>query len=230
MGFDLYAWPIDGPVTQPEAAAELERLLDYDHPGEAADSRLRAFVAELKARFPAGFQDSDVVDEQWQLPDGAVVFELDGFHEHVFLGIPWPFVSEVGAAAQEIAFNYDLLLYDPQSETAILSPKFGGEPADWATDDGEVEALADEIATNLEVDVSDLDLDDERDAMRALVREVQATGGRMEVAMGIEVTEDIVAELLPTRTDCLRSFRRQRRRPASWRTFVRRRTDPGWRP
>ena len=147
MSFDLYVWPIDRQVTQEEAASELERLSDYDRPREATDPRLRAFVAELRARFPEGFPDKSEIDADWQPPEGTVVFELNESREHAFLGIPWSFVSPVGAAAQEIAFRHDLMLFDPQSEMAILPPTFGGEPIDWtAPDDSEVEAMANDFS------------------------------------------------------------------------------------
>ena len=196
MSFDLYVWPIDRQVTQEEAASELERLSDYDRPREATDPRLRAFVAELRARFPEGFPDKSEIDADWQPPEGTVVFELNESREHAFLGIPWSFVSPVGAAAQEIAFRHDLMLFDPQSEMAILPPTFGGEPIDWtAPDDSEVEAMANDFSAKVAVDLSDLDLDNDTDAMRALVREIEASGGRMEVPMGFRVTEDLVSEV-----------------------------------
>ncbi len=195
MGFDLFAWPIDRHVTHAEVVSELERLLDYDRPGSAADPHLRAFVEDLRSRFPESFPDEDEIDDDWQPPEDTVVFELDEFKEHVFLGIPWPFVSQVGEAAQEIAFRHGLMLFDPQSERAILPPRLGGEPVDWtSSDEIEVDATARAIEAGFEVDLSDLDLDDERDAMRAFVREIEASGGTMETS-GFEVTEDVVDEL-----------------------------------
>lgn len=154
------------------------------------------FVAEMRARFPEGFPDEGEIDEDWQPPEGAVVFELHESRRHAFLGIPWSFASQVGEAAQEIAFGHDLMLFEPQSDVAILPPKFGGEPIDWtASNEAEVEAMATEIGAAFEVDLSDLDLDNEMDARRALVREIQASGGSMAVPMGFEVTEDLVGEV-----------------------------------
>jgi hypothetical protein len=195
VGFDLFAWPIDGPVSQQEAAAELERLLEEDTRDDAADPRLRAFVADLRARFPAGFPHDDEIGQDWQPPHGAVVFELDVSREHVFLGIPWPFVSQVGEAAQEVASRHDVLLFDPQTATAILPPRFGGKPVALSQHSDEVEAFTAEIADHVDVDISDLDLADGRDAMRAFVRAAQAAGARIENPLGFEVTEALVGEM-----------------------------------
>ena len=201
MGFDLFAWPIDGPVSQQEAAADLERLLDEDTRGDAADPRLRAFVADLRARFPAGFPDDDVIGEDWQPRQGQVVFELDVSREHVFLGIPWPFVSKVGEAAQEVASRHDILLFDPQTGTAILPATFGGRPVAMGQHSDAVEAFAAGLVDHVDVDVSDLDPADGRDAMRAFVRAAQAAGARIENPLGFEVTEALVGEMFddPTR-------------------------------
>jgi hypothetical protein len=201
VGFDLFAWPIDGPVSQQEAAAELERLLEEDTRDDPADPRLRAFVADLRARFPAGFAHDEEIGEDWQPSHGAVVFELDLSREHVFLGIPWPFASQVGEAAQEVASRHDVLLFDPQRAAAILPPQFGGKPVALGQHSDEVEAFAPGLADHVDVDISDLDLSDGRDAMRAFVRAAQAAGARIESPLGFEVTEALVGEIFddPTR-------------------------------
>ncbi len=185
---ELEAGPVAGRhhILDQEAGHDLRGLVAGDHPG---DRKARGAVD--RGQLPDLAHALEVADIE------RVDEELNESREHVFLGIPWSFVSEVGAAAQEIAFSNDLLLYDPQSETAIVPPKFGGEPADWtAPVDADVEALANEMAATFEVDTSDFDLSNERDAMRALVREIEAGGGKIEVPMGFEVTEDIVGEVV----------------------------------
>jgi hypothetical protein len=59
----------------------------------------------------------------------------------------------------------------------------------------EVGAFAAGLTDGVDVDISDLDLADARDAMRAFVRAAQGAGARIETPLGFEVTEALVGEM-----------------------------------
>jgi hypothetical protein len=134
MAYDLFLWPLDGPVSYDEAKGMLEAMLDDDKAEWPTDRRLRSFMRDLEARFPEAFPDDAAIDAGWQPAEGAVFFEMNEEPGCVLLGIPDSCVATVAAAAQAIGGVYDLVVFDPQAESVTLPPRFGDTEVDRRVD------------------------------------------------------------------------------------------------
>jgi hypothetical protein len=125
-----------------------------------------------------------------------VYFEMDLGPGHVFLGIPFHCVARVATAAQEIAGTLDLVIVDPQGESVILPPRFGGTQIEWGTD-----PTAEELAAQQAAFMADLPAFDpsivpgDFDAMDvAMVRNMNADGIEMWSPLGFEITPETINE------------------------------------
>ena len=195
MGYDLFLWPVTGPITYNQANATLDRLLDEEldtppHPS------LPAFVEAMRQRFPEAFPDEDLIEPDWQPPLGSVFFEMDLAPGHVFLGIPFHCVARVATAAQEIAGTHDLVIVDPQGEYVILPPHFGGTPIEWGTDPTAEELAAQQAAFMADLPTLDPSVDPgDFDAMDvAMVRNMSAEGIEMWSPLGFQITPETINE------------------------------------
>ena len=130
---DLFLWPIDEPVTFTEAKAMLEAMLDDDVAGSPTDRRLRSFMRDMEARFPEAFPDDAAIDAGWQPAADAIFFEMNEEPGCILVGIPSSCFARVAAAAQAIGGLYDLVIFDPEAESVILPPRFGGTEIDWGS-------------------------------------------------------------------------------------------------
>ena len=125
MGYDLFIWPADAAVSPRQAMAKLRRLMEADRPGPPRDPRLAAFAAEVERRNPwmASMEEP---------PPDVAPFEFSVYRDYAFAGIPWDFVTVVGAEVDGLARGLGLLVLDPQSKSVALPDALGGRPLEWA--------------------------------------------------------------------------------------------------
>ena len=191
MGYDLFIWPADAAVSPKQAMAKLRRLLEADRPGPPRDPRLAAFAAEVERRNPwmASMEEP---------PADVAPFEFSLYRDYAFAGIPWDFVTRVGAELDELARGLGLLVLDPQAGRVALPDALGGGPLEWVeAEEGReqfheiVGQMGDAFGTTL----------DPVEAMRRFHERMAAQGFRISSPQGFDITPGMEAELFadPTR-------------------------------
>jgi hypothetical protein len=117
VSYDLYAWPVDRPMSADEARVEIEGRLGKWPLGLGRDKRLSPFVKAMEHRFPG-----------LGTPVASVPMEFDVHRSWVFMALPWSYVAGLVEAIAPIAFEAGLALYDPQRDEVALPAPFGAAP------------------------------------------------------------------------------------------------------
>ena len=126
-------------------------------------------------------------------------FEFSVYRDYAFAGIPWDFVTVVGAEVDGLARGLGLLVLDPQSKSVALPDALGGRPLEWAAaEEGReqfhdiVGQMGDAIGTTL----------DPVEGMQRFHEQMAAQGFRISSPAGFDITPGMEAELFadPTRT------------------------------
>jgi hypothetical protein len=187
--FDLVVWPVDRALTLDEAVAEVGRLGGMPAFGRGHDRRLDPFIGALEKRYP-GLRGRG---------PGAP-FEFDVHRRHVFIGIPWSYVTEVVEAVGAAAHGAGVAVFDPQRMLVGLPAPFaeapmtaeGVEPHVASADDA-FAAIRRGAATATGYDTSDV--------QRAISEQFAAAGFHTMRPLDFGVTPDLEAEVIadPTR-------------------------------
>jgi hypothetical protein len=117
VSYDLYAWPVDRPISEDEARVEIQERLGKWPLGLGRDKRLGPFVKAMDHRFPS-----------LGTAAAPVPMEFDVHRNWVFMALPWSYVAGLVEAIAPIAFEAGLALYDPQRDEVALPAPFGAAP------------------------------------------------------------------------------------------------------
>jgi hypothetical protein len=117
VSYDLYAWPVDRPMSADEARVEIEERMGKWPLGLGRDKRIARFVRAMRGRYPG-----------LGSPLATIPMEFDVHRDWVFMALPWSYVAGLVEAIAPIAFEAGLALYDPQRDEVALPAPFGAAP------------------------------------------------------------------------------------------------------
>ena len=117
MSYQLFAWPVDRPMTPDEAIADIRVRSSRRSFGIGREQRVASFAAQMDEQFPnIGTMKS------------PIPMEFDVHRTWVFLALPWSMVTDLIGRIAYTAFEQGLALYDPQREVVALPAPFGDGP------------------------------------------------------------------------------------------------------
>ena len=113
MGFDLAVLAMDAPADPAAACAMFERCTCGDHVEGDLDERIAGFYEQLRSRFPD--HSASARDSPWMMM--PLVIGID----HVIMTLSFSPRSDAALRAiMELAAEYRLVVWDPQSQDAYL--------------------------------------------------------------------------------------------------------------
>jgi hypothetical protein len=180
MSYDLYAWPVDRPMTSDEARVEIQERMGKWPIGLGRDRRLAPFVQAMERRFPGlGSLTSEVP------------MEFDVHRNWVFMALPWSYVTELVETIAPIAFVEGLALYDPQRDLVALPAPHGDAPLGSAGIE-EHERIAEHAFDLIRQGV---EIGPDGDPLEASNELARQAGFKVMSPLGFEITPDIEAEV-----------------------------------
>jgi hypothetical protein len=117
VSYDLYAWPVDRPMSADQARVEIQERMGKWPLGLGRDKRLAPFVEAMQRRYPG--IGSPLVE---------VPMEFDVHRDWVFMALPWSYVAGLIETIAPLAFEHGLALHDPQRDEVALPAPFGAAP------------------------------------------------------------------------------------------------------
>jgi hypothetical protein len=117
VSYDLYAWPVDRPMTADEARVEIQDRAGRWAVGLGRDRRVEQFAREMQRLYPG-----------LGSPVSEIPMEFDVHRNWVFMALPWSYVAGLVEAIAPIAFEAGLALFDPQRDEVALPAPFGTAP------------------------------------------------------------------------------------------------------
>jgi hypothetical protein len=114
VSFDLAVLAMDELADAGAAGAMFERCNTFgDHVEGEPDKRIVGFYEQLRSRFPD--QGPDAGDSPWMMMPLAIGID------HVIMHLSWSPQSDAAVTAiMELAAEYRLVIWDPQSQEAYL--------------------------------------------------------------------------------------------------------------
>ena len=113
MSFDLAVLAMDASADAATARAMFERCTSGDHDGGELDERVVGFYERLRSRFP----DYPPYGEESPWMSTPLSIGID----HVIMNMSFSSRSDAALkAVEELAAEYSLVIWDPQSQDAYL--------------------------------------------------------------------------------------------------------------
>lgn len=180
MSYDLYAWPVDRPMSADEARVEIEERANRWPLGLGRDRRVDGFVKSMQRRYPG-----------IGTPASPVPMEFDVHRNWVFMALPWAYVAGLIEEIAPLAFEAGVALYDPQRDIVALPSPFGEAPLGTGgvfEHERMAEKAFDAIRQGAAVGPDGALLDDTEELLRD-------TGFKVMSPFGFEITPDIEEEV-----------------------------------